>query len=549
LLRNKPYMWVVLIAAVVFCLGYAGYRSLDAVPMTRTDALFGSLQLFVLESSIPPGSAPWSLEIARFMAPLTVAYATVLALAALLRDQFQWIAVRARASDHVVVIGLGRSNARLAAAMRKSGHEVVVVEANRQNSAIAGTRASGAKVVIGDATQLETLLRARVDRAAHVIVATGDDSRNLEIAEGIQESRANGPGGRRTLVHVAIDDLELWSELGRLHLGRARSGLILEFHSAADRAALLLVDTVEQIAGTKGLEHINLHGASATAERTLLHVVRRAVLAGLRPEIYVPPSTLDALAQLLARERWVSQAADLVTLADEHDVADGLAIVCPLGGSAPGVARGLSLAKSARCPHVFVAVDAQQSSAVLQAVGVSANLHIVRVDAEQFAPELLTQTGPELMARARHDDYVAVELARGVSLKQNPSLVPWEQLPESLRNSNRRFVDSIGEVVQRLGGWLVPLRALEQTKTSVVSDETLLDELAKKEHDRWMTDLRHDGWIFAPGDKDPQKKTHPALVEWDQLDEVAREKDRDAIRAIPRVLAKVGYAIELPHSR
>ena len=48
------------------------------------------------------------------------------------------------------------------------------------------------------------------------------------------------------------------------------------------------------------------------------------------------------------------------------------------------------------------------------------------------------------------------------------------------------------------------------------------------------------------GVKDPERKTHPLLVTWEELDEPEREKDRDAIRAIPRMLARVGYALDVP---
>ena len=73
-----------------------------------------------------------------------------------------------------------------------------------------------------------------------------------------------------------------------------------------------------------------------------------------------------------------------------------------------------------------------------------------------------------------------------------------------------------------------------------------METLARQEHDRWMNDLVRDGWTYSSGAKDPERKTHPLLVGWDDLDEPEREKDRDAIRAIPRMLARVGYALDVP---
>jgi hypothetical protein len=50
---------------------------------------------------------------------------------------------------------------------------------------------------------------------------------------------------------------------------------------------------------------------------------------------------------------------------------------------------------------------------------------------------------------------------------------------------------------------------------------------------------------YSSNPKNPHLRTHPLLVAWEQLDEPEREKDRDAIRVIPRMLARVGYSIEI----
>jgi RyR domain len=122
--------------------------------------------------------------------------------------------------------------------------------------------------------------------------------------------------------------------------------------------------------------------------------------------------------------------------------------------------------------------------------------------------------------------------------------VPWEELPESLKTSNRRFAESAGELVSTLGGSLVPLRHLEAIDHSFTSGQ-MLERLAANEHVRWMEALRSDGWTFSAAPKNSDRKTHPLLVPWSELDESEREKDRDAIRGIPRMLAWAGFAIEM----
>jgi hypothetical protein len=143
------------------------------------------------------------------------------------------------------------------------------------------------------------------------------------------------------------------------------------------------------------------------------------------------------------------------------------------------------------------------------------------------------------MARARHEDYVAQARARGESVESNPSLAAWDELPESLKESNRRFVESIAHLVDELGGSVQPLRDLTPAQ-DFPPDTDSLELLARQEHERWSSALVADGWTPTTGAKDPEAKKHPLLVE------AEREKDRDAIRAVPMIFSRIGYEVVLP---
>jgi hypothetical protein len=51
------------------------------------------------------------------------------------------------------------------------------------------------------------------------------------------------------------------------------------------------------------------------------------------------------------------------------------------------------------------------------------------------------------------------------------------------------------------------------------------------------------GWRYDAGPKDVDRKTSPYLTEWEQLPEPIREIDRQFVRAIPALLARVGIGI------
>ncbi len=71
---------------------------------------------------------------------------------------------------------------------------------------------------------------------------------------------------------------------------------------------------------------------------------------------------------------------------------------------------------------------------------------------------------------------------------------------------------------------------------------TFLEEMAKMEHERWMNMKLAAGWKPAPKTV-KNNKLHTDLVPWEKLSDIAKDKDRDFVRAIPGILAKAGYTV------
>ena len=49
--------------------------------------------------------------------------------------------------------------------------------------------------------------------------------------------------------------------------------------------------------------------------------------------------------------------------------------------------------------------------------------------------------------------------------------------------------------------------------------------------------------LEARGKRDNRRKIHPDLVDWADLPKAQRQKDRDAVLAIPGILRDAGYQI------
>jgi hypothetical protein len=152
----------------------------------------------------------------------------------------------------------------------------------------------------------------------------------------------------------------------------------------------------------------------------------------------------------------------------------------------------------------------------------------------------------ERMADAAHQIYCETIQQNGIRYGETCSdqaesstvLVPFQQLPEEIQQQNRANVVDIPGKIARFGYSMVHARNNEPIYEFPGDD---LDKMAREEHDRWMQAKLAAGWRFGP--RSNEERTNPCLVQWEDLDESEKEKDRELVRQIPRILARVGYAV------
>lgn len=146
----------------------------------------------------------------------------------------------------------------------------------------------------------------------------------------------------------------------------------------------------------------------------------------------------------------------------------------------------------------------------------------------------------EELAEAAHELYLVEARARGETPQTNSSIRPWEELSEDLKDANRAQVADIPNKLRQLGYDLAPGHGIPASE--IKKTDAQIEELSIREHDRWMKDRIRHGWTYAPV-RDNLRKLNPLLAPWDQLSEVEKEKDRDTIRNIPRLIQKAGFKV------
>jgi hypothetical protein len=153
--------------------------------------------------------------------------------------------------------------------------------------------------------------------------------------------------------------------------------------------------------------------------------------------------------------------------------------------------------------------------------------------------EALAEAAHEVYRERMEADGYVYGPIRDEKEKTRPALVAYTQLPENLKESNRRNVRDIPAKLAASNYIMIPARSNEPPFNF---PEGSLEELAEAEHERWMQSLEDEGWEYESVTDEARKK-HQCLVPWKDLPEDEREKDRELVRGIPKILARAGYAI------
>lgn len=147
----------------------------------------------------------------------------------------------------------------------------------------------------------------------------------------------------------------------------------------------------------------------------------------------------------------------------------------------------------------------------------------------------------ELIAKEIHVHYVEERTARHEYKPDKLSHQEWDHLNAFYKDSNRAQADDIARKLRMIGLRYADASSVPGGQITELQVQDI-DKFAKPEHDRWLAERRAQGWKYGEKE-DPAQKTHPAMKEWNDLPEEQREKDRSAIRAIPRYLKAANYVV------
>jgi voltage-gated potassium channel Kch len=142
------------------------------------------------------------------------------------------------------------------------------------------------------------------------------------------------------------------------------------------------------------------------------------------------------------------------------------------------------------------------------------------------------------LAKVVHEYYRETRVAQGEKLDKLPAGAPWGALRETFRRASREQADHIAVKVGAVRCHTVPADAAPPFAFT----DNDLEACARLEHERWSADRWLDGWTYGTP-RDDARKVHHCLVPYEQLTKEYRDLDRNPVRTVPHLLARVGLGL------
>jgi len=116
------------------------------------------------------------------------------------------------------------------------------------------------------------------------------------------------------------------------------------------------------------------------------------------------------------------------------------------------------------------------------------------------------------------------------------ALAPWDQLLPALQRSNLSQAGDIPNKLATIG------KRLARQGAPLRLDDEQIELLAEIEHGRWNVERLRGGWQL--GEREVTRLVSSYLKPWAELDDEAREFDREAVRNLAPALAEAGWGVE-----
>ncbi len=546
---------IALVAAMVSgFIGYSDYYQSAGVERDLLDIVYATMSLVFVEFDYQPVRVNWQLEIARWLAPFSLAYAAAKTLITVMRDRFEHLKIR-HLKEHAVVFGIDKTSLKTVNSLISARIPTVIIESNPHNRELGWVKQTGAFIIIGNPADTSLLFSINIQKARYLLAVTDSDSTNIELIYQAFEQRRKSDCRvfLNAAAHIESDSVAevLYDQPVFTQDYDHFSARVFNYSHIAARGLLARhgpdVEAAEAITQDKDL------GILLVGNDSFIHdlILRFAKIGHYGSESRLLISVLGqnastSLEQLKKLRPAITDILDLVPYDVDlsilntsdaqvriNDISADIVYVCANTTDRTIVWTQTLIKLMVNVPII---VSETGSSFMLRKLQHEfkdfPRVKFVDLTHESYDFDNVFNARSDQLAIAAHNDYVERQIASGDSPERNSSLVRWKELPETLKDANRNQADH-AEIKCRI---ITGKRNFSSKEVEEKLHAQNIERLSIMEHNRWVAEKRLSGWRVTSGEKNTQLRLSPSLIPWSELPEKEREKDREAIRNLPNLI-------------
>lgn len=549
---------IALFVAVILGLGYIGindYNSSMGEASSLPDTVYSLLRFFILGSDYVSGTLNFELQVVRFLAPLFPFYMILMIINPLVYERIQMFYLRWFVRGHIIICGMDMKSLAIARNFYDQGYRLVVVDKNPDKDMIEKCRNIDAIIIPGDPSDIETLRKAQVEKARYVISVLDDENVNAMVAVNVGRLLRNKKNKALTC-YVHIADMQLWGLLRgyQLNMGRIDSFRV-EFINIYDSGARILLNKYRDDKASMVIIGPGRIGESLAIEAARDRFFNGIHEGGKLRMVLVDKNAKERKEALIRQYPGMARSCDMVpfnadikslkkdqlnTLAETF--SDSRIYICA-GDDVGGVSIALSLLPYLADDQTALILCTEHGAGLADLLKNSdggSRVQLFSLMDDAYGQDVLLGGINSILARAIHDIYIKEQKTLKISPSSNSSIVTWDELPEDLRESNRRSADHIQVKLHAVGCDIMPMDDWGEKVLVFTGEE--VEKMSFMEHERWVNERVLQGFSYSP-EKDTGKKKSPYIVDWDKLPDDIKEYDRNIVRNLPTFLAHEGFRV------
>jgi len=483
--------------------------------------------------------------------------------------------------DHTIVTGLNYRSFSIIRDLVRRKQQIVVIEKDGHNTFIESCKLMGVIVIVGEPTDPHLLKSAGAARARYILSLTDSDETNAEVALQIMHLVPLRTT-RKTTAIIQILDPRLYLLIRNQEFVIYKSsGFSIEYYNQYEAGSKILIEQYPPLCQDENRTipfPVIVIGAGKLGENIITRIARgwfeKKISPENRPNIYLVDANAEKILENLDRKYpRMQKACNLIPVSldvrsaafqnviflENPGLKEGFTAYICFQDDTLGLATALTLHQYAERRRIKIIVRIEHNPHVAQLISdkwytLEGIKEIIPVDMYSLtADSSLIQAGElEYIAKAIHENYCKTEFEKGQTLATNRLLVSWDRLGsltvkndgiygKKYQDSNRNQARLIRNKLNSIGYDIGPISDWEAPQTFIFTSEEV-ETLAEMEHERWMQEKITNGWSYG-SERNDEKRIHPSIVPYEQLSESEKEKDRDTVRNIPRILSLIDFQI------